>query len=287
MAMRDEVRRERAKLKGKGVKAHLEYFWEYYKIQTALAVIAAALVIGFLYTRVTAKDTAFEAVLINSSAAVDTDTAVNGAGKSFAEYAGIDTSKYDCFIDNTLSLSSDRMSGQYDYTTIMKLAAQMAAQQIDVMVANPSTFQYYAQSSSFADLRKLYSEDELKKWKDEGLLWYVDGKVIEELEEEDAFTESEEETTAAATEESLEEQTAAQQEAAQAAAEAEHAENYAMPDPDSMGDPIPVGVAVTNAPYLKDNGFYGDTVAIAGIVVNTKHTDMAEQFLSYLFEEGS
>lgn len=282
MAMRDEVRRERAKLKGKGVKAHLAYFWEYYRIQTALAVIGAALVIGLISTQVNAKDTAFEAVLINGSAAVDTGTAVNGTGQSFADYAGIDTAKYDCFIDNSLSLSQDRMSGQYDYTTIMKLAAQMAAQQIDVMVANPATFQYYAQSSSFADLRDLYTEDALQAWKEQGLLWYVDGKAIQELEE-DVPTESEEETAKAAAETAPAEQAAAKQ----AAAEAEYTENYVMPDPGAMEDPIPVGVAVTSAPYIRDNGFYGDTVAIAGVVVNTKHTDTAKQFLSYLFEEGS
>ena len=283
MAMRDEVRRERAKLKGKGVKARLAYFWDYYRLPTFLIAIGAALVIGFIVTQVTAKDTAFDAVLINADATVDTMTAVNAAGQTFADYAGIDTSKYDWTIDNSLSLSQDRMSSQYDYATIMKLAAQMAAQQIDVMVANPSNFSYYALNSSFLDLREVVSEDQLKTWEDEGLLWYVDGKEMETLEEEsDVTTEA---ATESDTEGSL--QTPEETEkATQQAEEAEYLENYTMPDPDTMEDPIPVGVVVNNAPYIQDNGFYGKTTAIAGVVINTEHQDLAAAFLTYLFGEG-
>ncbi|MGN1023650.1 MAG: hypothetical protein ACI4OJ_09135 [Lachnospiraceae bacterium] len=283
MAMRDEVRRERAKLKGKGVKAHLAYFWDYYRLPTFLIAIGAALVIGLIVTQVTAKETAFDAVLINADSTVDTTTAVNAAGQTFADYAGIDTDKYDWMIDNSQSLSQDRMSSQYDYATIMKLAAQMAAKQIDVLVANPSNFSYYALNSSFLDLREVCSEDQLKEWEDAGLLWYVDGKEIEALEEEDdtateAATESDTEDSMTTPEET--------EEAMQQAAEAEYVGNYTMPDPDTMEDPIPVGVVVTNAPYIENNNYYGKTTAIAGVVVNTEHKDLAAAFLTYLFDEG-
>ena len=48
MAVRDEIREQRQKLKGQGFKAHCEYFWEYYKIHTIVAVVAIILLVTFI-----------------------------------------------------------------------------------------------------------------------------------------------------------------------------------------------------------------------------------------------
>ena len=45
MAVRDEIREQRQKLKGQGFKAHWDYFWEYYKIHTIVAVCALIFII--------------------------------------------------------------------------------------------------------------------------------------------------------------------------------------------------------------------------------------------------
>ena len=45
MAMRDEVKEQQQKLKGKSVREKLEYFWDYYKVHT-IVVLFAAFAIG-------------------------------------------------------------------------------------------------------------------------------------------------------------------------------------------------------------------------------------------------
>lgn len=268
MSMSDEYKRERAKLKGKGWKAHLEYFWDYYRIQTFVILFCAIFLIALIYTQVTAKDTAFEAVLLNSLS-IDTETAVNADGQSFADYAGIDTDQYDVYIDDSMSLTPGTRDGQYDYATIMKITTLLAAREIDVMVADVSNFEYYALSDTFTDLREIYSDEELQAFEEEGLLWYVDGAVIEEREEaSEAMTETTETATISSSE----------------ALENEKIENYTMPDKDTMEDPIPVGIVVSDAPYLVDNGFYSDTTVVAGVPVSSEHTDYAKQFIAYMME---
>ena len=38
MAMKDEVKEQQQKLKGKTTREKLEYFWDYYKVHTILAL---------------------------------------------------------------------------------------------------------------------------------------------------------------------------------------------------------------------------------------------------------
>ena len=53
MAINDEIREQRKKLKGKGVKAHLAWFWEYEKIPTLAVLCVGAIVISLIYHYVT------------------------------------------------------------------------------------------------------------------------------------------------------------------------------------------------------------------------------------------
>ena len=46
MAMRDEVREQQNKLKGKTFKEKLNYFWDYYKVHTIALVFAIIVISG-------------------------------------------------------------------------------------------------------------------------------------------------------------------------------------------------------------------------------------------------
>ena len=49
MAINDEIREQRKKLKGKGIRAHLAWFWEYEKVPTLITVLVGGLVISLIY----------------------------------------------------------------------------------------------------------------------------------------------------------------------------------------------------------------------------------------------
>ena len=109
MAMRDEVREQQNKLKGKTFKEKLNYFWDYYKVHTIALVFAIIVISVFVKDIVTNKDNAFSAVILNSYAH-DTQ---EGFQADFAAYAGIDTDTYSCLIDTSATFSVGSMS-QYD-----------------------------------------------------------------------------------------------------------------------------------------------------------------------------
>ena len=53
MAMRDEVREQQNKLKGKTFKEKLNYFWDYYKVHTIALVFAIIVISVFVKDIVT------------------------------------------------------------------------------------------------------------------------------------------------------------------------------------------------------------------------------------------
>ena len=59
MAMRDEVREQQNKLKGKTFKEKLDYFWDYYKVHTIVLVFSIVVISVFVKDIVTSKDNAF------------------------------------------------------------------------------------------------------------------------------------------------------------------------------------------------------------------------------------
>ena len=68
MAINDEIREQRKKLKGKGVKAHLAWFWEYEKIPTLAVLCVGAIVISLIYHYVTYRPYVFGTLFLNARA---------------------------------------------------------------------------------------------------------------------------------------------------------------------------------------------------------------------------
>ena len=63
--MRKEVFRMDEKKEKKNIKNNLEYFWMYYKLPFIAGMIVVILVLYFLITTLTAKDTALSVMLID------------------------------------------------------------------------------------------------------------------------------------------------------------------------------------------------------------------------------
>jgi len=268
MALSDEIRQERAKLKGKGFKAHWDYFWEYYKLPTAAVIFCVILAVSVIRSMVTAKDTGFSAIFINASS-----MELVGAGQGpireieeeFAAAAGIDTSEYEVSIDPTVYLTPGFPGSQSDYATIMKITTLISARELDVIAADAYYFTYYAKNMTFHDLREVYTQEELDAFGDR--VYYMDAK---ELEARQAQLENPEYDEPWPT--------------AEEAAAFEYEETFELPDPADMEDPVPYGLIISDAGMLQDYHLYNGTVCILGIVNNSERIEESRSYVSYLLK---
>lgn len=59
-------------------------------------------------------------------------------------------------------------------------------------------------------------------------------------------------------------------------------EDFVMPDPAKMQKPIPVGIVLTDAPWLEENALYQKTTPIFGFAVKSERQDAAKSFLEFV-----
>lgn len=98
---------------------------------------------------------------------------------AFAEYAGLDENKFDCFID-TNSIMSMHNTSQYDMATSQKLMALTQTKDLDIAVFDSEVYNNYAYNEMFTDLRTIFTEQELAPYKDH--LYYIDYAYIRDGE---------------------------------------------------------------------------------------------------------
>ena len=267
MAVHDEIRQQQKKLKGQGFKAHWDYFWEYYKIHTIVAVIAIIFVVTFISDIANKKPYALYAMFINNQGLETQDY----LQKNFAAEAGIDTNTEAVLVDtasNYLSNSIDSAA----VATSEKIMALLAAKELDVMVADDQVLYHYAAQETFMDLRDVLSADELKKLDENNQIMYVDQGYIDYLASEEY---SDYITTGKYDENN--------KYAVMAAAYDENFEDI-IPDKSQMDDPIPAGIILDNSEALTACGAYTDKTPIAAIAVNTQRVDKAREFIEYLMK---
>lgn len=263
MSLHDEIREQQKKLKGQGFKAKLEYFWEYYKIHTIVIICAVALLSMLIHDIRSNKPYGFYAVMINSGASSAQEELEYG----FAPYAGIDTSKYSCFIDTAESYDLQVIT-ETTIATSQKIMANVAGGDLDVLAADSNIFTYYANQEVFADLRTVLSKEQIEKYQD--LFIYVDQSYLDYLN-------SEEYQTYIST-----------GEFDKSNKYAVIADNYnkdlTFPptDPSEMERPIPVGIKLDNSAILKETGAYSGYSSAAGVIINSSRKDLAVKFIEYL-----
>lgn len=253
MALRDEVREQQNKLKGKSFKEKMSYFWDYYKVHTFVALFVIVTGSIFIHDVVTSKDYAFSATLLNAHA-TDSQAAME---TEFAEYVGIDTEEYTCFIDTSSTLSYDAMT-QMDLAVSQRIVALTQTNGMDVFVSDFEPFSNYAQSQMFRDLREELTAEEFEKFKDR--FFYIDAATIDANNSETNYDEN-----------GISEIVP---------------EDINHTDPSLMEDPVPVGIFLTDSPKLKELGCYsleGQT-PIFGFVYSSADTANSHQFLKYLTE---
>ena len=264
--VQDEIHQQHLKAKDMSFKGKLSYFWYYYKIHTIAVILIIIFGVSFIHNIVTAKDYNFYGIMLNAPS-LDGDA----MEASFGEYAGLDMENYDCFID-TLSTLSYQNQTQYDIATFQKLVALVQSKDLDVLVTDAPVFINFSFNGMMMDLRDVMTEEELARF--EGQIYYLDNAEVRKAEEE-------EETQSDAS--ILEEQE--QEQRNQATPEEIAAEAETHRHPESMEEPIPVGIFMEESSVVTKTGCYGDLVPIFGISVTSQRPDTAKEYLAYLWDE--
>lgn len=259
----DEIKQQHMKTKDMSFKGKLAYFWEYYKVHTIVTILVIFMGITLIHDVTSAKDTIFYGVMLNS-AGLDGEA----IAASFGEYAELDLETYNCMMDTT-STFSYRNQTEYDYATNQKLVASIQVGELDVLVEDAQVFDNFALNGMYMDLREAFSKEELAAY--EGNIYYVDHVEMEkrenvDLSDEEAMLDYEKKMYATAEE---------------IAADAE-AHKY----PETMEEPIPVGIFIGETPMAIKTGCYPQSVPIYGIVITCKRTDTAKKYLDYLLDES-
>ncbi|MBE5841710.1 MAG: hypothetical protein E7304_09945 [Butyrivibrio sp.] len=265
MSLHDEIKEQQKKLKGQGFKAHWEYFWEYYKIHTFVAIAAIILLTVLIKDISNNKPYALYAVLLNSNVP-DTQQTFES---DFTEYAQIDTNSYTCFVDTSSSYRTDAIN-EMTIATSEKIMANISAKELDVMAADTDMFRYYAYQDVYMDLRDAFDQAFLDKYSDK--ICYVDRKLIDYIssEEYQDFI--------------LNGKYDKSNKYAVMAAEIYNTGLYPDTPVSEMEDPIPVGFYIEDSNAIKENNAYYGQKCIVGVIINTGRLDTAKQFVEFLLQ---
>lgn len=175
-SLRDEIKEQNAKLKGATLKEKLAYYKEYYLKMTIVIIIAVIGAISLAVSILTGPEgTAFAAYFINNTGSVTDDTML----QDFVSYAGIDTKKYEAYIDTSLSYDPTA-SDYYAYIAIEKSMAIISTNELDVIIGDDIAINYYAGGECFADITTLLPQDLMEQFSDK-LYYYTNEETGEAI----------------------------------------------------------------------------------------------------------
>lgn len=184
MSLRDELQKEKKKLSRLSFGGKLQYIFDYYKFWILGVVVLVGLAWSVGSTILHNKPTGFYAMLLNAGGQDLSGQADEAAGEAFAEAAGLDAGKQKIIVDTSATFNPNDQS-QFSMAQNAKIAALYQSHDIDVMVADPGVFTYYALNGSFVDLRDVLDDETLAAYEAAGQVYYIDQHVQELLDQTD------------------------------------------------------------------------------------------------------
>lgn len=265
MAVRDDIKAQREKLKGAPFKKKAAYYLYYYKIHIVVIALIAIVAAGIIHSQVTTKPAVFTVMFINVENTHTTDDTDQLLEKKVADIAGIDTSKNSVDMDMTSTLTPGGARDQMDLGILSKIQARTMNKELDVMAADAWNFNYLAGQAYFTDLRTVLSDKELARYSDD--IYYADktelDKLAKKMQDPDYVQQNVEPEEARKT---------------------EKASSFEKPDPSKMDDPVPIGIILNEGTFVKKHGIYSKTVGVAGIVQNSANKKTADALISILMD---
>lgn len=155
--IRQEVRQERKKLKDMSFRDKLWYIWEYYKLHM-LVVLGVVLLISVVASSIYSStfETVFYCAVINNPAGLD-DVSSAPLDEGFREYMGFGE-KDRIYMEN-MYVSYGGTASEYEYASMAKLSALIAARELDVIISDQEIFDRHSHMDGYVDLDTLVPED--------------------------------------------------------------------------------------------------------------------------------
>ncbi len=149
----------------------LDYIWTYYKLPILAGVIALAIVLSFVVSALTRKETVLHVMLVDCSASED------GAymGDRFLEHLELDGDKYAVNIQTNYVFAS-ATTGTLAFTSQSKFSADIGTQTLDVCGMLEADFLVNADADCFLDLSEYLTAEEQERL--DGQLLRRNGQII-------------------------------------------------------------------------------------------------------------
>lgn len=250
MAVMDEFREEREAIKNGTRQQKYQYFKDYYRTPLLIALVACIIIGAFIFQVLTNKEQAFLGVFLNCSPNADNQW----FKEEFAEQAKISLDEYDVMFDTSAGFNLNFFDEQ-SQTTVQKVSTYFSVGDLDVLLGTGQEFAYYSTGGTFADLRKVLTDEQIKKY--EPYFYYIDetemGLVSNAIINETLET----------------------------------LEISDPKDPASMQKPIPVGIYVESSSKLNEAYSFrnAEDGIVIGILSNTPHLESTQAFIDYLMAE--
>lgn len=248
MALTEETKRERAKVKELSLEKKLEHYIHYYKKPALIFGIIAIMIISTIQILVSQKETVFNGVFINSLA----NNEVNELKIEFDEFLDFDIERCETIFDTTVIISDD-IQDEGVVISQQKLAAMISMQDVDVIATNIEAFVGLAYGDYFVDLNTVFSPEELEIYKDD--IFYIDLELQREidyiLDNLDIID-----------------------------TETYQFEEKDPSKPELMIEPIPVGIMFDTSTKLGSEYRFFTNDTVIGIVINSKRKDTAIDFIN-------
>ncbi len=263
MAVMDEFREEREALRYGTPKQKISYFIEYYKWHVIFTVLAVVAVVATIIQIANRKENAIYVCMLNTTARPTEENsfqsvAADEHADAFAQYAGIDTEKYDVYLDTSMYIDYNSMDDN-TVNSSQKYITYLAAAEMDVIVTDEASLEQFSYQEDFYDLREILTPAQLEKYSP--WLYYIDMAAVAERERildspDNLYT------------------------------------DYVLiaPDPrkpEEMEEPVPVGIYLDECEELRERFYFRSDDVVACVFVNTKRLDTALQYLNFLLGEPS
>ncbi len=167
-SLSDEIREQNAKLKGASLKDKVFYFKDYYLLPTLGILAICAFVFSLGYSILTApRDTALGVFFYNDTGDSSDTRLIDG----FVESMGIDTSKQNAYIDSSMTYDP-HITGLDAYVGLEKAMASITASDLDVIVGDTDTVDYFAKCDCLGDVTAILPADLQEAFQDR--LYYAE-----------------------------------------------------------------------------------------------------------------
>lgn len=182
MPLMDEFKEEREKIKNAPLKVKWKYFQEYYLKMTIGIIIVVAILISIVVTTLTHKEEMLYACLINYDVNLgeDEDAFLSAFEQEHLE----NVKKQKIVVDSGENILGDGKEAdpesliRYPYEDEEKVTMVIAVGQMDLMISGEDIIDKYLSRDVLRPLDEVYSQAEIKRFEDAGLLKYYQGKPV-------------------------------------------------------------------------------------------------------------